>query len=199
MLTITTLKQISPRISPNILSPLNALILKYNLNTKHRVAAFLAQACFESAYFTTLQENLNYTAVGLLKTFPTHFKNLADATAYANNPKKIANRVYANRYGNGDESSGDGWKYSGKGVFQLTFKDNYNAYGKATGKTVDQAAAYLLTTEGALDVAGWFWQTHNLNTVIDTNNFTQVTQIINGGQNGASDRLNLYNKILTLV
>ena len=94
---------------------------------------------------------------------------------------------------------GDGWKYSGKGVFQLTFKDNYNAYGKATGKTVDQAAAYLLTTEGALDVAGWFWQTHNLNTVIDTNNFTQVTQIINGGQNGASDRLNLYNKILTLV
>lgn len=180
---------------------LNKMFAKYGINTEYRVAAFLAQVGHESGEFTAVKENLNYSAVALRKVFPKYFPSDALANAYARKPERIANRVYANRMGNGTEASGDGYKYRGRGLIQLTGKNNYTAFAKYVGMTVDQAIAYLETTEGAVESAAWFWHTNGLNALADRGpgSFTQVTQRINGGQNGAAHRLQLYNRALSIL
>lgn len=182
-------------------APLNKIMAKYGINTKHRVAAFLAQVAHESGEFTAVRENLNYSAEALRRVFRKYFPSDALAQAYARKPERIANRVYANRMGNGNEASGDGWKFRGRGLIQLTGKNNYTAFAKDNGMTLDEAVKYLETIEGAVESAAWFWYTNGLNALADQgpSAFTKVTQRINGGQNGAAHRLQLYNRALSVL
>ena len=135
---------------------------RYRITTKHEVAAFLAQVGHESAYLRYRKENLNYSSKALRRVFRKYFRTLSLANAYARNPRKIANRVYANRMGNGPESSGDGWRYRGRGFIQLTGKNNYTAFAKSEDMSLDEAIAYLDTLEGAWASAGWYWEYRDL-------------------------------------
>lgn len=179
---------------------LNEILTKYEINTNLRVAAFLAQTGFESSQYNILQENLNYSAKGLLLTFPTHF-NKEQSIQYARQPEKIANHVYANRMGNGDETSGDGWKFRGRGLIMITGKDNYSSFSQDTYKDnciVDNPD--LLISQGpALMGACWFWNKNNLNTLADQSNFTEITKKINGGLNGLPQREALYKTALSIL
>jgi len=163
-------------------------------NTVNRRAAFIGQLCVESAHFSRVTENLNYSAPGLLATFPHHFTNVIQANNYAHQPEKIANRVYANRMGNGNEASGDGWKYRGRGLIQLTGKDNYAAFSHATDPD------YIATTSGAVNSAVWFYTVkHNLNPFADTCDIEAITKVINGGTTALADRIKFYNNALKIL
>ena len=166
---------------------------KYEINTVNRAAGFLAQCGHESNGFTVLKENLNYSADGLAKIFKKYFPSVADATPYARNPEKIANKVYANRMGNGPESSGEGYKFRGRGAIQLTGKDNYTQFAKSVGMTLDEAVADLETLDGAIESACWFWQKNGLNAICDANDIVKMTKRINGGTIGLEDRTKHYN------
>jgi putative chitinase len=175
---------------------------QYDIDTELRFSMFMAQCCHESNNFTVLVENLNYSADGLLKTFPTHFsKN--EATQYARKPEKIANRVYANRMGNGDEDSGDGWKYKGTGVIQLTGKSNFTLLSADMyPDEPDYLLKYpeqLLIPENAVIAACWFWDTNDLNSYADKQDIKGVTKKINGGNNGILERSKIYNDILDIL
>ena len=165
---------------------------KYEINTVNRAAGFLAQCGHESAGFTVLKENLNYSAEGLNKTFKKYFPTLADATPDARNPEKIANKVYANRMGNGPESSGDGYKFRGRGAIQLTGHDNYTKFAESVGMDVDSAVADLETLDGAIESACWFWKTNGLNAICDADDIVKMTKRINGGTIGLEDRKKHY-------
>jgi len=185
--------------NPNIqswLDALNKILPDYEITTAERIAAFLAETAYESTNFTETQENLNYSSAGLLRTFPTHFSSCADADNYANKPEAIANRVYANRFGNGNESSGDGWKFSGKGLIQLTFKENYQSFADSIEMTLDDTATYLQSFEGCVQVAANFWETKNLNTLADAKNIDAISIAINGGTIGLEERRANYNIVL---
>jgi len=173
---------------------------KYQINTANRARAFLAQLGHECQHLRTLSENLNYSKKGLLAVFPKYF-NSASASDYERKPEKIANRVYANRGGNGNEASGDGWRYRGRGGFQITFKDNYKKISLKMKVQHDFVANpdLLSTPEFAFESAAWWWQDAGLNEIADKLNedddiaiFTQITRKINGGTNGINDRWNLY-------
>jgi putative chitinase len=164
------------------------LLNDYDINTPVRVAAFMAQCHHESGGFVYLSENLNYKASGLLKTFPKYFPDMATAQKYERNPRAIANRVYANRMGNGSEESGEGWKFSGKGLIQLTGKDNMTRFAMSLEITPEEAAEYLQTFEGAAQSACWFWESNNLNHYADSGDFLTLTKKINGGTKGMDDR-----------
>jgi putative chitinase len=176
----------------------NSILPQYQIDTKLRQTAFLAQCAHESGGFTILTENLNYSSDGLQKIFPKYFNNPASAIAYARQPEKIANRVYANRMGNGNEESGDGWKFRGRGLIQLTGKENYTKFSEATynDKRLLADPAFLVTFEGAIRSACWFWNTRKLNELADASNLTEITKKINGGYHGLSDRLSKYNTLL---
>lgn len=171
----------------------------YEINTPKRISAFIAQCEVESAEFTVLSENLNYSAQGLNKTFNRYFSTLDSAIPFAMRPEKIANRVYANRLGNGPEYTGDGYKYRGRGLFQITGKSNYEAFAKFKGISLDDTVKYLETHEGAFESACYFWKTHNLNEVMDTQGIDKVSQIINGGTNGLLDRRNYFKNALKIL
>lgn len=180
--------------------PLSKILPKYDINTTLRVSAFIAQCAHESGQFMIVQENLNYSADGLNKIFSKYFvKAGRDANAYARQPEKIANIVYANRMGNGDTASGDGWKHRGRGLIQLTGKDNYTLFAKSINMTIDQAIAYLETKEGAIESACWFWTKNNLNVLADTQDMKSLTKRINGGFNGLEDRMAYYKKALSVI
>jgi len=164
------------------------MLPKYEINTPQRVAAFVAQCAHESGNFKILKENLYYRAEGLMRIWPSRFSTLDIANQYAMQPEKIANRAYADRMGNGPESSGDGWKYSGKGLIQLTGKDNYSRFAQSINMSIDQLPEYLVTFEGAVHSACWFWNTKNLNQFADSNDILTTTQRINGGTNGLEER-----------
>ena len=166
---------------------------KYEINTVNRAAGFLAQCGHESAGFTILQENLNYSAEGLNKIFKKYFPTVADATPYARNPEKIANKVYGGRMGNGPESSGDGFKFRGRGAIQLTGKDNYTQFAKSLGITVDEAVEDLNTLDGAIESACWFWKKNGLNAICDKDDIVLMTKRINGGTIGLDDRKKHYH------
>ena len=162
------LKQLLPKnpYIDNWYGALSQLLPDYEINTPQRIAAFIAQCAHESGEFTTLKENLNYRAVTLRKIFPKYFPTDEIANHYASLPNKqeaIANKVYANRMGNGDEASGDGFRYCGRGLIQLTGKDNYTWFAASIGITPDEASEYLQTFEGAAQSACWFWESNNLN------------------------------------
>jgi len=152
------------------------------------VAHFIAQCAHESGNFVFIKENLNYRADSLMKTFKRYFPTLDLAQQYEKKPEKIANRVYANRMGNSDEASGDGWRYCGRGLIQLTGKDNYTFFAGSLGISVEDASEYLATFEGAAQSACWYWEQNNLNRFADANDVKGLTRAINGGYIGLEDR-----------
>lgn len=168
----------------------------YEINTPQRVAAFLAQCAHESGGFRALKENLNYRAATLRKVFPRYFPNDAIANQYAGHPEAIANKVYANRMGNGPEESGDGYRYCGRGLIQLTGKQNYQAFADSIETPVEELPEYLSTFEGAIQSACWFWETNNLNRYADVGDILTMTKRINGGTIGLEDRIKHYNHAL---
>ena len=196
-LTKDQLKQLLPK-NPYIdqwYEALSQLLPDYEINTPQRIAAFMAQCAHESGGFTALKENLNYRAPTLRKVFGKYFPNDDIANEYANKPNKqeaIANRVYANRMGNGDEASGDGFRYCGRGLIQLTGKDNYSWFAASLNITPDEASEYLQTFEGAAQSACWFWETNNLNKFADAGDIKGMTKVINGGYIGLDDRIAHY-------
>ena len=198
LITPSELKTIVPTMKePDEWSTaLNEILPKYNIIGRDRIAAFVAQCAHESMGFNRITENLNYSASGLRSTFGKYFPTLAIANQYARKPEKIANRAYANRMGNGNESSGDGWKYRGKGLIQLTGKNNHELFAESIGKTLDDTIVYLGTKAGAVESAAWFWKTNDLNRYADTQNITKLTQKINGGTNGLADRIAYYERAL---
>ena len=175
---------------------ISEILPEYEINTPKRVAAFLAQCAHESGGFIFLKENLNYKAASLRKVFPKYFPDDATASAYANKPEKIANRVYANRMGNGDEASGDGFRYCGRGLIQLTGKDNYTFFAGSLDIPVEEASEYLQTFEGAVQSACFFWEQNNLNQWADKGDILTLTKRINGGTIGLEDRQKHYEHAL---
>ena len=171
---------------------LNKLLPDYGIDTPQRVAAFIAQAAHESGNFTALHENLNYRWESLRKVFPKYFPDDAIAQQYAHNQEAIANRVYANRMGNGDEASGDGFRYCGRGLIQLTGKSNYQSFADSIETPIEQVPDYLQTFEGAVQSACWFWENNNLNQYADSDDILTMTKRINGGTIGLEDRKKHY-------
>ena len=174
----------------------------FGITTPKRIALYLAQTLHESNYLKATEENLNYSADGLLKTFPKYF-NAQTAQTYARNPQKIANKVYANRMGNGNEASDDGWKYRGRGYIMLTGKSNYQAFSKydlctadvlrdpdSVGKVNKSNPKYYLAQLASM----WFWEKNKINDAADREDVQKATKIINGGTNGLSNRQLLYRR-----
>jgi putative chitinase len=203
-LTIEQLKQLLPK-NPYVAQWHNALqqlLPDYGINTPQRIAAFIAQCAHESGGFTALKENLNYKAATLRKIFPKYFPDEDTAQHYANLPNKqqaIANKVYANRMGNGDEASGDGYRYCGRGLIQLTGKDNYTWFAASLDIPVEEASQYLETFEGAAQSACWFWETNKLNQWADAGDIVTLTKRINGGTIGLEDRKKHYEHALHVL
>lgn len=190
-------KLVGTAVAEKFLSPLNDAFTEFEIDTPLRVASFMAQAMHESARFTHLRENLNYSAQGLLAVFPRYFTP-EEAQEYARQPEKIANRVYANRMGNGPEESGDGWKNRGVGIFQMTGADNLRScsmdlYGDDRGL---QDPSIFEQPLDACRAAGWFWAKNKLNQLADQEDNKGITRKINGGYNGLKERLDLYNETL---
>lgn len=174
------------------------LLPEYEIHTLNRVAAFLAQTAHESANYKFLKENLNYKAETLTKVWPRLFP--ADIAAqYAHKPEAIANRAYGNRMGNGDEASGDGFRYCGRGLIQLTGKQNYTAFAESISTPVEEIPEFLSTFEGAVQSACWFWETNNLNQWADAGDMLTLTKRINGGTLGLDDRIKHYNHALHVL
>jgi putative chitinase len=174
---------------------LSAILPEYEINTVQRIAAFVAQCAHESGEFNALKENLNYKAASLRKIFPKYFPDDAIANRYASMPNKqeaIANRIYASRMGNGDEASGDGFRYCGRGLIQLTGKENYSWFAASLEMPVEDVSEYLGTFEGAVQSACWFWETNNLNQWADKGDILTLTKRINGGTIGLEDRIKHY-------
>ena len=171
---------------------LNKILPDYGIDTPQRIASFVAQAAHESGNFTALHENLNYRPETLRKIFPRYFPDDATAAQFAHNPEMIANRVYANRMGNGDEASGDGFRYCGRGLIQLTGKTNYQSFADSLQMAVEDVPAFLQTFEGAIQSACWFWESNNLNQYADNGDFVTMTKRINGGTIGIEDRQQRY-------
>lgn len=177
-----------------------SLLNDYDINTPLRLSHFLAQTSHESADFTRLVENLNYSEKGLLSTFPKYFTP-AQAAQFARKPQAIANRVYANRLGNGPESSGDGWKYRGRGAIQVTGKTNYKNCSEYlfNDDILLTNPDLLLEPKYAILSACWYWDINNLNKIADGNNIELLTRKINGGLNGLEDRRARFGRIYSVL
>src|SRR5450830_285948 len=175
---------------------LNTAMNRYGIVGAPRAAAFIAQVGHESGQLTRLVENLNYSADGLMKTWPSRFDSVR-ATAAARNPEQIANIVYAGRMGNA--APGDGWKYRGRRLIQVTGKTNYAACGEALGLDLINQPELLEQPQYAAMSAAWFWSANGLNTLADAGDLTKITQRINGGTNGMADRQALYDKALKVL
>ena len=175
---------------------ISEILPEYEITTPQRVAAFLAQCAHESGGFVFLKENLNYKAASLRRVFPKYFPDDAIAAQYAGKGEMIANRVYANRMGNGDEASGDGFRYCGRGLIQLTGKNNYTFFAGSLDIPVEEASEYLQTFEGAVQSACFFWEQNKLNQRADAGDILTLTKRINGGTIGLEDRVKHYNHAL---
>lgn len=204
ILTQDQLKELLPG-NPYIDHWYNALELclpDYDINTPQRVAAFIAQCAHESGGFRILKENLNYKWQTLRKIFPKYFPSDDIAQRYASLPNKaeaIGNLVYANRMGNGPVESGDGFRYCGRGLIQLTGKTNYQSFADSIETPVEDIPDYLQTFEGAVQSACWFWETNNLNSFADKNDIKGMTKKINGGYIGLEDRIKHYEHALHVL
>lgn len=186
-------------ISADWVDPLNEAFQRFNISTNNQKAMFIGQCSHESGNFRLLSENLNYKATTLMKLWPKRFPTLEVANAYAGNPKKIANMVYANRMGNRDEASGDGFRFFGRGLVQLTGFSNYFHAGKALGVDFGLNPDLVATPKFAALTAGWFWSTHNCNAPADALDYTKVTKIINGGTIGLDDRIKHITEALRVI
>lgn len=202
-ITLDLLQKICPKTKVAVLQkfvePLNEVCEHYEINTPQRMAAFLAQVAHESGGFTAVKENLNYSAKGLMTTFKKYFPTEAVAKEYERQPEKIANKVYGNRMGNGDEASGDGARYCGRGLIQLTGKHNYTRFAKDLGVSIEECVQYLETPEGAVASAGWFFDTNNLLKICDSGDMKMLTKRINGGYIGLEDRIHHYELALSVL
>jgi putative chitinase len=203
-LTKEQLKKLLPK-NPYIdhwYTALSQLFPAYEIDSPKRIAAFIAQCAHESGNFMILQENLNYRPATLRKIFPKYFPTDEMANDYCSRPNKqeaIANKVYASRMGNGDEASGDGYRYRGRGLIQLTGKDNYTFFAGSLGITVEEAAEYMGTFEGAAQSACWFWEINKLNQWADKGDIVTLTKRINGGTIGLDDRIKHYEHALHIL
>lgn len=177
--------------------PLTNTFSKFEINTPKRQAAFIGQCGHESNNFRTLEENLYYSANALMRVWPSRFPDHDVAEKYANKPEKIANKVYAGRMGNTED--GDGWKYHGRGLIQLTGKDNYTRCGEALGIDLVNNPDLLLEPEFAAASAGWFWRKHGLNQLADLGDWVAITKRINGGIHGIDDRVARTNNALAVL
>jgi putative chitinase len=200
-LTLDVLKACLPQAKSERLSMflegLNETFEHFEINTPARQAMFIAQTAHESGNFSAVEENLNYAAKALMAFWPKKFAGVADA--YARNPQKIANRAYCDRMGNGPESSGEGFKYRGRGLIQLTGKDNYKMCGRALGIDLLEDPDQVAKNPVAVLSAGWFWDTRKLNTWADKEDVTTVTKKINGGVIGLADRTAHFHHILEVL
>ncbi|MGE4278654.1 MAG: glycoside hydrolase family 19 protein [Magnetospirillum sp.] len=191
MLTADILRAALPAARPTDIArfaaPLAEACAEWGIDTPLRLAAFLAQIAHESGQLRALVENLNYSADALLRVFPRHF-NAGQAAAYARQPQRIGSRVYANRMGNGDETSGDGWHYRGRGLIQVTGKTNYAACGTALGLDLIAQPELLEQPGPAARSAAWFWHRNGLNRPADARDIKTITRRINGGLTGLEDR-----------
>ena len=202
--TLNLLKQICPATKSTVLAkyvdPLNTVGEHFGFfENPKRMAAFLAQVAHESGGFNFTKEGLNYSAQALNKTFKKYFPTVASAQPYARQPAKIANRVYAGRMGNGNEASGDGYRFCGRGLIQLTGRTNYTKFAQSINQSLDQTIAYLETPAGAVASAGWFWDANKLNIYADKGDFVGLTRRINGGTIGLADRQHHYQIALTAL
>lgn len=199
--TLELMKEICPSTKTAVLSkyidPLNAVGEHFGFfENPKRMAAFLAQVAHESGSFNFTKEGLNYSATSLNKVFRKYFPTIASTNGYARNPEKIANKVYANRMGNGPESSGDGYRFCGRGLIQLTGRQNYTRFANAINKPLADTIVYLETAEGAVASAAWFWDTNKLSVYADKGDFVGLTRRINGGTIGLADRQQHYQEAL---
>ena len=179
------------------LEPLNGTFQKYDVNTPKRQAAFIGQCAVESANFTRLQENLNYSAQRLTQVWPSRFPNINMAESYAHNPEKLADFVYAGRMGNLQD--GDGWKFHGRGLIQLTGRENYANCGSGVGVDLIDNPDLLLTPKYAALSAGWFWNRKQLNLLADSGDIETMTKRINGGLTGLNERIAKITKALQVL
>lgn len=203
-LTRQQLKQLLPK-NPYVdqwYDALSQILPDYEINTPQRIAAFIAQCSHESGGFTALKENLNYKWETLRRLFPKYFTTDDLAKAYANMPNKqeaIANRIYASRMGNGPEDSGDGYRFCGRGLIQLTGRDNYTFFAGSLDISVEEASEYLGTFEGAAQSACWYWETNSLNKWADAGDIKELTRRINGGYIGLEDRIKHYEHAMHVL
>jgi len=199
-ITEQQLLQVLPKartVAVIFLPALNRAMLRWKIDSRLRAAAFLAQIGHESGQLRVLVENLNYSADALVRTWPSRF-TAQTAPAYARQPEKIANRVYGGRMGNGLESSGDGWRYRGRGLIQLTGRDNYRAAGAALGLPLEDQPELLEQADHAAQSAAWWWAKHGLNELADAGRIQDIGSIINTGKpgrvpHGAAERKALYD------
>lgn len=179
------------------LEPLLETFEKYDISTPKRQACFIGQAMHESGGFKNLVENLNYSATGLMRTWPSRFPDLDVADKYAHNAEKIANKVYSGRMGNTEE--GDGFAYRGRGIFQLTGKENYKNCSDGIGVNLIANPELLQEPKCASLSAGWYWNKRNLNQYADSMDIETMTKKINGGTIGLEDRKAKINKVLDIL
>ena len=176
------------------------ILPKYDITTPNRIAGFFAQCGHESMNFTVLSENLNYRAETLEKLFSKYFSKAGrNAADYAKQPEKIANVIYANRMANGDTASGDGFKFRGRGVVQLTGRENYTNFGKSVGMSPEQVIDYVQTKKGALESACWYWASRKINIACDEGDIVKMTKLVNGGTIGLEDRRKHYEDALKVL
>jgi putative chitinase len=181
------------------------ILPKYGITTERRVAHFISQCAHESNNFRTLEENLNYSEKSLNAVFGRYFgPGKRDAAEYARNPEKIANYVYQDEFRSkagqmGNVNEGDGWRFRGRGLKQLTGRNNYTGFGKSVGMTAEEAAEYVATEKGAIESAAWFWNTNKLNDIADTDDVVKMTKKINGGNIGLADRQQRYTKAMEVL
>lgn len=191
-ITFNKLRTVFPSIKEDTVQYLTETMERYEIDSPLEICSFLAQVGHESGGFVFKIENLNYSADGLLKTFGKYFTK-STAAQYSRKPREIANVVYANRMGNGDIESGDGYRFRGRGYIQITGRNNYQLFAFDNEMDVDEATAYLETEEGCCESAAWYWWNNSLHRYV--NDFATLTKRINGGTNGLQDRTNLLNRL----
>ncbi|HCT2523941.1 glycoside hydrolase family 19 protein [Pseudomonas aeruginosa] len=202
LITEQQLLQIFPHAGPRagvFVGALHRGMTRFGITSPVRAAAFLAQAGHESSQLIRLVENFNYSARGLAATWPSRYRSAdgkpnALALSLARHPQAIANNTYASRNGNGDEASGDGWRYRGRGLLQITGRSNYRAAGAGLGQPLEQEPELLEQPEWAAISATWWWASHGLNDLADRGEFAAITRRINGGTNGQAERLALWER-----
>lgn len=189
---------VTPTQARQFADPLRAAMALHDISTPQRQAAFIAHCILESSRFTRLEENLFYTTPERIRAvWPSRFRTSTDAAPYARNPKALANRVYSNRNGNGDEASGDGWKYRGRGLFQLTGLTNYTRAARALNRPYVSEPGLVAEPSDACLTAAWFWTANGGNKLIDQGQFDATTRMINGpAMLHAKERLALYQDAL---
>lgn len=199
ILTTAKLKQLLPVAPEAWLEVMAEELSKWGIDTPHEVASFLAQMSHESDEFRRMEENLNYSSERLMVVWPKRFPSFEIAQKYEYAPQRLANYVYANRIGNSDVDSGDGWRFRGRGVIQLTGRANYQACGDGIGENLLAFPEKLLTPFVGVRAACWYWKEHNLDTMDDDEDVRLETRKINGGETGLKHRQALFNKYLALL